>query len=198
MTFWRRWVRRPQELGLRKVLFQIHLWTGIGAGVYVLVICVSGSVLVYRNELYRTFQPRPTVVTGSGESMTVEDLKSIAHRAYPGYEVTDVRRGETANHAVEIALKRGKAMKRRLLHPFTGEDLGDPMPAGFRLTAWLLDLHDNGNRSTLPLVERFLAKSPFQRCHGGLYTRTIDRGNCRLAAMEITHLDSNRFGGDLL
>ena len=143
MTFWRRWVRRPQELGLRKVLFQIHLWTGIGAGVYVLVICVSGSVLVYRNELYRTFQPRPTVVTGSGESMTVEDLKSIAHRAYPGYEVTDVRRGETANHAVEIALKRGKAMKRRLLHPFTGEDLGDPMPAGFRLTAWLLDLHDN-------------------------------------------------------
>ena len=126
MTFWRRWVRRPQELGLRKVLFQIHLWTGIGAGVYVLVICVSGSVLVYRNELYRTFQPRPTVVTGSGESMTVEDLKSIAHRAYPGYEVTDVRRGETANHAVEIALKRGKKMKRRLLHPFTGEDLGDP------------------------------------------------------------------------
>ena len=34
-------------------------------------------------------------------------------------------------------------MKRRLLHPFTGEDLGDPLPAGFRFTAWLLDLHDN-------------------------------------------------------
>jgi len=143
MTFWGRWVRRPQELFLRRVLFQIHLWTGIGVGVYVLVISVSGSVLVYRNELYRTFSPQPTVVAGSGESIAMEELKSAARRAYPGYEVTDVRKGETANHAVEITLKHGKEMKRRLLHPFTGEDLGDPVPAGFRFTAWLLDLHDN-------------------------------------------------------
>ena len=57
MTFWRQWVRRPQDLFLRRVLFQIHLWTGIGAGVYVLVICMSGSVLVYRNELYTIFCP---------------------------------------------------------------------------------------------------------------------------------------------
>jgi len=119
MTFWGRWVRRPQELFLRRVLFQIHLWTGIGVGVYVLVISVSGSVLVYRNELYRTFSPQPTVVAGSGESIAMEELKSAARRAYPGYEVTDVRKGETANHAVEITLKHGKEMKRRLLHPAT-------------------------------------------------------------------------------
>jgi len=143
MTFWGRWVRRPQELFLRKVLFQIHLWTGIGVGVYVLVICVSGSVLVYRNELYMTFSPQPIVVAGSGESIALEDLKSRARRAYSGYEVIDVRKGETANHAVEITLKHGTEMKRRLLHPFTGEDLGDPVPAGFRFAAWLLDLHDN-------------------------------------------------------
>jgi uncharacterized iron-regulated membrane protein len=143
MTLWRRWVRRPQELLLRKVLFQIHLWTGIGVGLYVLLISVSGSVLVYRNELYRTFSPTPMIVTGSGTSMALEELKSVARRAYPSYEVTQVRTGETANHAVEITLIEGKQMKRRLFHPFTGEDLGDPLPLGFRLTAWLLDLHDN-------------------------------------------------------
>ena len=143
MTFWRRWVQRPQELFLRKVVFQIHLWTGIGLGVYVLVICVSGSVLVYRNELYRTFSPKPMIVAGSGNPMTVADLKSAASRAYPGYEVADVRAGETPNHAVEITLKRGNKMRRRLLSPFTAKDLGDPVPAGFRFTAWLLNLHDN-------------------------------------------------------
>jgi uncharacterized iron-regulated membrane protein len=143
MTLWRRWVQRPQELFLRNVFFQIHLWTGIAVGVYVLVICVSGSVLVYRNELYRTFSPRPMIVAGSSNPMAVADLKSAASRAYPDYEVTDVRAGETPNHAVVITLQRGQKMKRRLLHPFTGEDLGDPVPAGFRLTAWLLDLHDN-------------------------------------------------------
>ena len=63
---------------LRKITFQIHLWTGIGLGLYVLVICVSGSVLVYRNELYRTFSPQPVFVGGSGESMTLDALKSEA------------------------------------------------------------------------------------------------------------------------
>ena len=143
MTLWRRWVRRPQELFLRKVLFQIHLWTGIGVGVYVLVICVSGSVLVYRNELYRTFSPKAMIVAGSSNPMAAADLKSAARRTHPDYEVTEVRAGETPNHAVEITLKRGNEMKHRLVHPFTGEDLGDPLPAGFRFTAWLLDLHDN-------------------------------------------------------
>ena len=143
MTFWRRFVRRPQKLFLRKVLFQIHLWTGIGIGLYVLVICASGSILVYRNELYRTFSPKPTTVAGSGESMALEELRRAARRAYPGYEVVDVRNGKTANHAVEVTLKRGEEAKRRLLHPFTGEDLGDPVPAGFRFTTWLLDFHDN-------------------------------------------------------
>jgi len=143
MTLWQRWLQRPQEFFLRRVLFQIHLWTGVAVGIYVLVICVTGSVLVYRNELYRTFSPVPVIVAGSGNPMAVADLKSAASRAYPGYEVTELRAGETPNHAVEIILRRRGDMKRRLLHPFTGEDLGDPLPAGFRFTAWLLDLHDN-------------------------------------------------------
>ena len=57
MTFLRQWVRHPHDFLLRRVMFQVHLWTGIGLGLYVLVICVSGSVLVYRNELYRTSRP---------------------------------------------------------------------------------------------------------------------------------------------
>lgn len=52
MTVWHQWLRQPQTVFLRKVLFQIHLWTGIGFGLYMVMICVSGSVLVYRNELY--------------------------------------------------------------------------------------------------------------------------------------------------
>ena len=51
--------------------------------------------------------------------------------------------GDTPNHAVEISLGGGGETRRRLFHPFTGEDLGDPLPVGFRATAWTLDLHDN-------------------------------------------------------
>ena len=48
---WQRWLRQPQKVWLRRALFQIHLWSGIGVGLYVLLISVTGSVLVYRNEM---------------------------------------------------------------------------------------------------------------------------------------------------
>lgn len=143
MNIWQRWMRQPQDVLLRKLLFQIHLWTGLIIGLYVVVICLSGSILVYRNELYSAFSPKPTIVAGSGNTMPLDQLKNTARRAYPEFEVTDVRIGETANHALEVTLKRGEQTKRRLFHPFTGEDLGNLLPAGFRFTAWTLDLHDN-------------------------------------------------------
>lgn len=59
MTDWRAWIRQPQTLWLRRAIFQVHLWIGIALGIYVVVICLSGSVLVYRNELYGAFPPTP-------------------------------------------------------------------------------------------------------------------------------------------
>jgi uncharacterized iron-regulated membrane protein len=53
MTAWQRWVLQPQRVWLRRALFQVHLWSGIGVGLYILMVSVTGSVLVYRNELFR-------------------------------------------------------------------------------------------------------------------------------------------------
>lgn len=39
----------------------MHQWSGIGLGLYVFFISVTGSVLVYRNELYVAAMPAPTV-----------------------------------------------------------------------------------------------------------------------------------------
>ena len=42
---------------MRRAIFQLHLWSGIGLGLYVFFISVTGSVLVYRNELYVAATP---------------------------------------------------------------------------------------------------------------------------------------------
>ena len=36
MTFWTIYLRNPQSLRVRKKLFQIHMWVGIGIGLYLL------------------------------------------------------------------------------------------------------------------------------------------------------------------
>jgi len=56
---WRRWIQRPQSVALRRAVFQVHLWSGIALGLYIFFISVTGSVLVYRNELYVAAYPLP-------------------------------------------------------------------------------------------------------------------------------------------
>jgi uncharacterized iron-regulated membrane protein len=49
---WREWLWRPKSTLLRKVIFQLHLWSGLLLGLYVVVVCASGSTIVFRNDLY--------------------------------------------------------------------------------------------------------------------------------------------------
>src|SRR5437879_6170187 len=124
MTFAEQWVRRPQNVWLRKALFQIHLWTGIGVGLYVVLISVSGSAIVFRNELYKSLGPGPKTVAVSGARLTQSELRQAAHRAYPGYSVTFVFEAKSPNQATEIWMERAGTKKQRLFDPYTGRDLG--------------------------------------------------------------------------
>jgi len=143
MTYWQRWILQPQTAWLRKATFQLHLWSGIGIGLYVLLISVTGSVLVYRNELYRAATRDPIVVTGQGVRLTDEQLKGAATRAYPGYTVLTLSRAQNPDQAVSISLLGHTGSKNRLFHPYTGADLGDSVPLWIWLVSRLLELHDD-------------------------------------------------------
>jgi uncharacterized iron-regulated membrane protein len=143
MSYWQRWIRQPQTTGLRKAIFQIHLWTGIGVGLYVCMVSVTGSVLVWRNELAFAATRDPIIVTGSGPRLTDEQLETIAGGAYPGYPVISINRPPNPDQAVDVYLERSTDRKARLFDPYTGQDLGDSVPIGLRLIRSLLDLHDD-------------------------------------------------------
>src|ERR1700684_1787298 len=107
MTHWQRWIYLPQSTWLRKAIFQLHLWSGIGIGLYVLLVSLTGSILVYRNELYRAATRAPIVVTDPCTPMSDEKLKAAALLAYPGYRVLNISRSSNAHEAVSISLNKG-------------------------------------------------------------------------------------------
>src|SRR5947208_2960521 len=143
MTLWKRWMRQPQTLWLRKAIFQVHLWTGIGIGIYVLLISISGSAIVFRNELYKVLFPPPKTITISGEPLTKDALKRAARKAWPAYTVTFVWPARRPDQAVEIWMERDGWKKQRLFDPYTGQDLGNSKPYSIAVLAWLSDLHTN-------------------------------------------------------
>jgi uncharacterized iron-regulated membrane protein len=143
LTLWQRWVRQPQKIWLRRALFQAHLWSGIAVGLYILMISVTGSVLVYRNELYRAATPPPILSKGPGPRLSDDLLEQAAARAYPDYRVVKLTHPPNLDLPVDIWLRRGNRLKKRLFDPRTARDLGDSIPLGIWAVSTLLDLHDN-------------------------------------------------------
>ena len=135
--------RTPQNVWLRKAMFQIHLWAGVGVGIYLLLICLSGSIIIFQIELQRLFNHPPAVVKASGPLMTDDQLKTIASRQHPSWEVARVWRQKNPDQVVEVWFDRNKSHMRRVFNPYTGADLGPSVPAGTRFVLWLIDLHDN-------------------------------------------------------
>lgn len=140
---WQRWVLQPQKIWLRKAIFQVHLWSGIAIGLYVFMISVTGSVLVYRNELYRAATPAPIFSKGSGPLLSDTQLGEAARRLYPDYRVLTIARARDRDQAVVVRLHRGNKIIHRLFDPRTGADYGDSVSAGVWAVSSLMDLHDN-------------------------------------------------------
>jgi uncharacterized iron-regulated membrane protein len=143
MTLLDRWLRQPQSVWPRKALFQVHLWTGIGLGLYVLIISLSGSAVVFRNELLRKFSRATPSFTLSGEPLTPEAISEAAKRSFPAHEVDRVIPGKDPGAAVLVLLVRDGDRMPRYFHPSTGEDLGHSQSVSYRAVAWMIDLHDN-------------------------------------------------------
>jgi len=143
MSVWQRWLRQPQRVWLRRAAFQIHLWSGIAIGLYIVMLSITGSALVYRNELDRYFAtPRPRFDPKAAR-LTTEQLRAAAERLYLGYTITRVGdQISRRNPTIEVWAERGSEKKERLFNPYTGEDLGASVTQGEYFVLWLARLHD--------------------------------------------------------
>jgi uncharacterized iron-regulated membrane protein len=143
MGIWKNWVHQPQRVWLRRAAFQIHLWSGMAIGLYIVMLSVTGSALVYRRELNVWLaSPRPKF-DAAAKKLTPEEIRVSAERLYPGYEVTRVgNRVTRRNPTMEVWLERGGDKKERLFNPYTGDDLGDAVTRGEFALIWTARLHD--------------------------------------------------------
>ena len=143
MTWGQQWIYRPQNVWLRKALFQVHLWVGIGLGIYVFLISVSGSAIVFRNEISKAFSKSPKIVPVSGTKLSHDELKAAVLRGYPAYSVSYIWDSKRPDEATEVWILHGNKNKMRLFDPYTGKDLGDSVPLILRTLTFMIDLHVN-------------------------------------------------------
>jgi uncharacterized iron-regulated membrane protein len=140
--------RQPQALWMRRAIFQVHLWTGLTLGLYVLVVSLSGSAIVFRREMDHALCPQIIMVKPAGPRMSDAQL-AIAARDAARWRLSqfnvhiEVRGSRVPGAAVEVwYLFRGGRFER-LFDPYTGKDVGDAVACEPTFVSRLADLHDN-------------------------------------------------------
>jgi hypothetical protein len=137
------WLRHPQTVWLRRAIFQIHLWTGLSLGLYIVAISISRSALVFRDRIFKAIGNKPHTVAISEPRLADDKLRSLAEKAWPRYRAGYVFRGKQRDQASIVVLDRSGKYRQELFDPYTGQDLGPADPAVLRVLTWLADLHFN-------------------------------------------------------
>ena len=112
---------RAVSPALRRSLLTLHQWVGLAAGLFLVVIAVSGSALVFENEIDRALNPSTSFVTPGGQTLSIETLISRVQAAYPADRVTGVRIAEKPDQAYELSLR---SRQSAMVDPYTGAVLG--------------------------------------------------------------------------
>jgi uncharacterized iron-regulated membrane protein len=129
-------------VGLRSSWRRAHFWIGMVAAFYVVFVSVTGSAIVFENELYRFLLPDPPLSPAPEARLNKGALRSAIAYHYPSSIVIGLwDRRVTAGMAAEVWLDGSTGMIRRLIHPATGEDLGDAQPFALRALAHLRRAH---------------------------------------------------------
>src|SRR5947208_1464524 len=79
-------LRRPQQVLARRLLFQVHVWTGLVTALYAIFIGLTGAALVFRADLEKRAYPALFAQRPDGAALAPPEtvLATLAKR-FPGY-----------------------------------------------------------------------------------------------------------------
>ena len=72
---------------MRKLLLSLHLYTGLIAGIFLVLLSVTGSFMVFEDEIDRALNPKLTWVQPGDKRLSLTEMKSSLEAKYPGRTV---------------------------------------------------------------------------------------------------------------
>ena len=132
----------------REIFRQIHLWIGLIGGVFIFIICLTGTVLVFQDEMLEILNPEVFTVEQQVEKMGLDALHQSVE-AETGKSVTGFVLANSPAKPMEFFVKK-KGEKGRpenvFVNPYTAEILGntrelrgkDFFMFNFRMHRWFM------------------------------------------------------------
>lgn len=133
----------PPDL-MKRFVYQLHSWVGIVVGLGLLLIGLTGSVIVFKNEIDQVIAPHlvknedPAKPRLGADQMLAEFRKHL-----PGYEASGWGLNHTQGQADTLyAVKHGETEgKLVFVDSSTGKPRAEPLEWTGTVTNWIVSLH---------------------------------------------------------
>lgn len=136
---------------MKKIFRKIHLWLSVPFGLIITLVCFSGAMLVFENEVNEWFRRDLYCVETVKESPLPMDklLEKVATTLPDSVSVTGVSISSDPGRAYQVSLSKPRRASL-YVDQYTGEVKGKSERSGFfmfmfRMHRWLLDSMNPGN-----------------------------------------------------
>ena len=105
---------------LKKVNNWLHLWLGLASGIVVLIVCITGCIWVFNEEITAFIEPETRIEKQERAVLSPSQLIAVANKEFPGMKVSyaTYQQGRTINIGLGERKKGGAILK---VNPYTGQ-----------------------------------------------------------------------------
>jgi uncharacterized iron-regulated membrane protein len=115
---------------MRKLIFNLHLYSALFVGVFVVVLGLTGSVMVFEDDLDRLLHPELLHVTPNGKAMSPAEAMGALSALYPGQSLGPLQLPARLDMPYSIQIKKTQIF----LNPYTGKLSGTrKLPTGLQM-----------------------------------------------------------------
>ena len=113
----------------KKIASQLHLWLGVSSGLVVFIVALTGSILVFEDELEPVIYRKFHVVEAPKDQspLPMDNLRAAVASAYPKQRIARIEIEPHAGRTIIFGLVKGKKEKNVLsvaVNPYTAEITG--------------------------------------------------------------------------
>lgn len=125
----------------RNSLVNVHLWVGMIAAPFLLVLGLTGAIMVFENEIADALDARLVRVQPTGPALSLTALEAKLSTAYPGYRLVGVNFPADAGQSVAIDLESPDSVQMAVfVDPYSGKVLGTAAEQS-GIMQWIHGLH---------------------------------------------------------
>src|SRR5690349_20382007 len=105
---------------MRKLLFNLHLYFALIAGVFIIILGITGSIIAFETELGHALRPKLSYVKPQPKALSLAEISAAVLKASPGDRV----RSYTLSTSPNISYQVGISQDVVYVNQYTGEIVG--------------------------------------------------------------------------